>query len=183
MPPIFHSITIFFIESAQPQLAGRILDFRLLSCSDGSGKYQNKEKPLKRQRKLGLLHSLHSLESTVNPDLNPTKSIRSTLKSLKLCWGELERYICRLLTILCAVWLADSFCFCAFSTFGLPVLVFDYASKRCESEVPDRQTCLPHELFSAPEIGRTKLNETVSQSQHVCLRDPSSFCHFAGISQ
>ena len=55
MSLIFHSITIFFIESAQPRLAGRILDFRQLSCSDGSGKYQNKEKPLKRQRNLGLI--------------------------------------------------------------------------------------------------------------------------------
>ena len=58
MSPIFHSIAIFFIESAQPRLAGRILDFRWLSCSEGSGKYQNKEKPLKRQRKLGLTSGL-----------------------------------------------------------------------------------------------------------------------------
>ena len=46
---IFHPITIFFTEGAQPRLAVRILEFRYLSCFDGSGKYHNKEKPLKHR--------------------------------------------------------------------------------------------------------------------------------------
>ena len=66
MSPIFHSITIFFIESAQPRLAGRILDFRWLSCSDGSGKYQNKEKPLKRQKNSDYLHACVALFTELN---------------------------------------------------------------------------------------------------------------------